>query len=155
MTARRKAKPVPVGTVRRRDDGRVAVYAPGHPTASRYGWALRHRLTAFDAHGSTCRNCRATAASFTDCQVLHLNGNLNDDRPENLCVCCGQCAKVISFGVWVTNRSHIADSSEGRAVLDTLGALLGRLREGPVGAALPVSPFGGTDRVCPLGGVDG
>lgn len=141
------------GAERRQVDGRVAVYAPGHPTAARSGWAMRHRLTAYDSHGARCRNC-GRAVTVAAMQVLHLNGRLGDDHPTNLFVACERCAKIISFATWLSAQP-ISGGTEGAATLAALGALVRRLREvGPVGTA-PTLPLRGSEPARTCDAVDG
>lgn len=58
-------------------DGRVGIYAPGHPEATLCGgtYALRYRLVAAEKLGRPLRD---------DEVVHHINGDPTDDRPENL-----------------------------------------------------------------------
>lgn len=60
-----------------RKDGRVLVYAPGHPNANLGGGShiLRYRLVASEMLGRPLRKGEV---------VHHRNGDDSDDRPENL-----------------------------------------------------------------------
>lgn len=58
-------------------DGRIGVYAPGHPEATLCGgiYALEYRLVATEMIGRPLR---------ADEVVHHVNGDPTDNRPDNL-----------------------------------------------------------------------
>lgn len=56
-------------------DGYVRLYQPGHPIAAADGWALEHRVVAYDAGMITADDPRG---------VHHRNHVRTDNRPENL-----------------------------------------------------------------------
>lgn len=76
------------------------VQAPGHPLAMRNGKAYEHRKVLFDAIGPgvhPCHWCHLLVAwerprGATDAlQPDHLNGQRDDNRPENLVPSCVSC----------------------------------------------------------------
>jgi hypothetical protein len=65
------------GGVKRQSEGRVMLLRPGHPSAHKDGYVLRARLVAEEKVGRVLGKYEV---------VHHVNGTVDDDRPENLMV---------------------------------------------------------------------
>lgn len=76
-------------------DGYWWVWRPGHPVATKAGWALEHRIIAFEG---------GLLAAGSRSHVHHINHNRKDNRLENLVV--------------LTRREHAALHGEERRILD-------------------------------------
>lgn len=63
------------GHTKKRSDGYIAVYAPGHPCCNLEGYVMEHRLVMEESIGRY----------LADGEVVHhINGKRNDNRIENL-----------------------------------------------------------------------
>lgn len=76
--------------------GYVMVIRVGHPMARNRGQVYEHRLVAYDAHGGECPGCYwcGKGLEWQAAVVDHLNEDKQDNRPENLLVCCNNCNRA-------------------------------------------------------------
>lgn len=82
----------------KRKDGYVQVYYPSHPDSTKSGWVLEHRLVAEQKYG---RRILPTE------HVHHLNGQRDDNRPENLEIIAPGTHALISNAEGVRKRLNL------------------------------------------------